>query len=70
MYRCIFCLATILKKEDFHSCNECSLERMCRDCSILHKEHHFAKDYPVALLINNMINLPLNKTMIKGNNMW
>ena len=67
MLECCWCLK-ILYENETKCCsrNGCDLRNLCENCWILHKENHMAKEFPVAQLINNMINLPLNKSLIVG----
>ena len=56
MYNCMWCLKQFNLK-DLHKCERgfCDLT-LCKKCMGQHREHHLAKENPVALLINNMIN--------------
>ena len=67
MYECCWCLK-LLKENEIKCCKRdaCNLKILCENCNILHQENHLAKENPVLLLLNNMINLPQNKTLIVG----
>jgi hypothetical protein len=71
-YECSFCLKKISNPKELHQCNHknCQLINLCKDCHSVHIEAHYARDYPVSQLINNMLNLPLNKYKTIGNNMF
>lgn len=71
-YECSFCLKKMSNLEELHNCyhKNCLLTNLCIDCKSVHIEAHYARDYPVSQLINNMLNLPLNKYKTIGNNMF
>lgn len=71
-YECSFCLKQMkdIKKLNICKVRNCLLYNLCCDCYSVHLEAHYAREYPVSQLINNMINLPLNKFKTIGNNIY